>query len=586
MRGKVRSSAVIVFVLALVTFGGWLGNVLSAHTSARSPDYYYAIQKNIELFGKVYQEISKRYVEEIDPEKFMQAGIRGMLSTLDPYTVLIEKDDGEELQIMTQGKYGGVGMRIAPRNGMPTVVEPPFEGTPALKAGIREGDVILEVDGVSTKTITINEVASKLRGEVGTEVTVKIAREGEAKPLEFRLVRAEIVVKDVVYSGFIEEGIGYIKLMHFSRNAGQEVEEAIRALKKQGLKALVLDLRNDPGGLLESAVAVAENFIPKGKLIVSTKGRSEGSAQEYRSARDPVLGDLPLVVLVNEYSASASEIVAGAIQDLDRGVILGTDTWGKGLVQTVIPITRDAALKVTTAKYYLPSGRLIQKPEMLRHEFSVFTQDTLSGPDGPEKPDYHDGKADQRDTVKVEYKTATGRMVYGDGGIRPDITIPPQKLNRFEQELLRKSMLFNFAVAYASKNRNVPRDFQVDEPLLQQFKSFLAEKKFTYRTDGEDELEKLEKVARENHYAPETLAVLAQMKQALEREKGKDFQRSLEFIQRELRREIAAKFWGTRAEVEATFTFDPVIQKAVEVVKHPENYSSILKGQAKVTRAK
>ncbi len=581
MSTKKQLSAIIILTLVLITVSGWVSSWVSAY----SPDYYRQIQKNIELFGRVYQEVTRNYVEEIDPGYFMRAGIKGMLSTLDPYTVLLEKDDSDELQIMSSGKYGGLGMRIGLRNGWPTVVEPPFDGTPALKAGIREGDRIIEVDGQSTKGMSINAVASKLRGEVGSEVFLKIVREGEDAPIEFRLIRAEIVVTDVAYAGIIQDGIGYIRLSHFSLNAGKDLENAIRRLKREGMKALVLDLRDNPGGLLETAVNVAENFLDKDQLIVTTEGRF--ASKEFRAKRPPILEDLPLAILVNEYSASASEIVAGSVQDHDRGVIVGRNTFGKGLVQTVVRISNDASLKITTAKYLLPSGRYIQDPtkylddpEKILYHFEG-EQNTAKDveKDKPLKPKEPSEKSEAR-TVG-DYITDNGRPVPAAHGIVPDIVVEAEPLTAFEIALLRKTMPFQFAVMYAAKHPELQRGFEVTDEMLEEFRAFLEEKNFDYVSEAEQTLQKLEEIAEEQQYLASISTPYEELRRVILEEKEKQFDKSIDFIREQLQQEISAKLWGTRAEVEAGIDSDAVLQEALSVLKDREKYQKILNAKRK-----
>jgi carboxyl-terminal processing protease len=574
MATKKQVSVFMVLLVILITISGWVSGWVSAY----SPDYYHEIQKNIELFGRVYQEISKKYVEEVDPDKFMRAGIDGMLATLDPYTVLVEKEDNAELQIMSSGKYGGLGMRIGLRGGWPTVVEPPFDGTPAIKAGIREGDTIIEVDGQSTKAMNITHVANILRGEIGSQISIKIIREGEEEPIEFRLIRAEIVVTDVAYAGFIKDGIGYIRLSHFSRNAGNDLEKAIRQLKKDGLKSLILDLRSNPGGLLEAAVDVGENFIEKGELIVSTQGRTPASVQKFYSEKSPILEDLPLVVMVNGFSASASEIVAGAVQDLDRGVIIGSNTFGKGLVQTVIPITSESALKITTAKYLVPSGRSIQDPQKFLKDAEDVLQ--LEGDEGNTENKSPTTNSNEKPAEKQEvYYTAHGRKVYASHGVTPDILIEDQALSQYETELLRKTKLFQFAVIYATKHPELQRGFEVTDELLAEFQKFLAEQSFEYTTEDELALQKVEELAKENQYLASVSTPIEELRRVMVAEKIKEFDKSKDFIREQLQQEISAKLWGTAAEVEASFDNDPAIQKATELLSNIELYQAMLQGE-------
>lgn len=563
MRWKKRGSwIVLVTLLVVITFGGWVANLSNASSPVGRLDLYGKIQKNINLFGRVYQEVTRRYVEEIDPEKFLHAGIQGMLSALDPYTVFMEKEAGEELQIMTRGKYGGVGMSISIREGWATVVESPFPSTPAERAGIREGDRIIEVDGVSTKGEKISDTASRLRGKPGTTVVIKIMREGKSEPLEFHIVRAIIKIHDLSYAGIVKDGIGYIKLNRFSKNAGKEVREAVQELKNQGLKALILDLRSNPGGLLESAVKVANVFIPRGELIVFSKGRAEESNREYRAEDDPVASDIPLVVLVNGNSASASEIVSGAIQDLDRGVIVGSTTFGKGLVQTVVALDRNSALRITTAKYYLPSGRLIQNPKRLyRSDADIFLAKTIIEEDTAETNE------------KKDYYTRDGRLVCGGGGIKPDIEVKLPKISNFEAELIRKSMFFNFAVTYTAHLKERPDSLVIDEEILSQFRRYLKDRNFKFEVEGEKELEDLQKVAQERNYDSTIKQALATLQQEFDEIKKSEFDKCRDFICQALEREIAAKFWGTKGEIEVTFDDDPVVQTALEVLSNPQEYA-------------
>lgn len=558
MSRKQQYFLIVILVLASVSFGGWLANT----SGVANPDIYLSIKKNFELFQKIYQEITFQYVDEVDPDAFIKAGIVGMTQKLDPYTGYIEKEENDNLTVLTKGKYGGVGMSISKRGDYPTVVEPPFENTPAGRAGIHEGDKIVEVAGKSTKGESLSKVAERLRGKKGTAVKIKIQRANERKLLDFRLVRDIIVVQDIQYADIINDTIGYIRLTRFSKNSAKQIRKAITDLKKKGMRGLILDLRSNPGGLLDAAVEISDMILPRGELIVYTKGRTANSNRKYYSSKDPLLGDLKLTVLVNGASASASEIVAGAIQDLDRGLIIGNRTFGKGLVQTLIPFSKTTGLRITTAKYYVPSGRLIQNlahlkrdPRVLLHEDAELTADST------------------KQGAPKEYHTKNGRIVYGGGGIKPDIEVKIPTLTSYEIALIRQSMFFNFAVSYAPKLKNKAKDIQITDEILADFRNYLKEKKFTYQMDGEEEIKQLHKYAEKNEYNADFSQNLKNLSVSIERIKSKKFDENKEFIRRTLKKEIAAKLYGFKGQIEATFNDDRVLQKAMEVMTNSREYA-------------
>ncbi|MBD3375017.1 PDZ domain-containing protein [candidate division KSB1 bacterium] len=565
-----------LYIAALVVFFTSFSGLFVGLRSDSARDLYYKVKQNVMLFGQVYQAITDRYVEEVDPEKFIRAGIHGMLDELDPYSVYLEKESSDELRIMTEGKYYGVGMRIVIRNGWATVAEPPFPNSPAARAGIREGDQIISVDGQSTKGFSLSETANKLRGrEKGSAVTIQIKRYGEEKPLEFRLLRDEIEVTDVHYTGFVRPNIGLIKLDRFNRSAGQQVREAVQSLKDQGMTALILDLRGNPGGLLDVAVSVADNFIDKGELIVYTQGRWENTRQEYRASRESLIGDMPMAVLVDGYSASASEIVAGAIQDLDRGVVLGSETFGKGLVQTVVPLDRrgERQVKITTAQYYMPSGRLIQRPEVFNRgpgSVLVNSSDSVAQKTKESKQQ----KENEKDAPK--YFTQNGRTVYGGGGIKPDIESSSFRMNRYEIELMRRSMFFNYGLEYVDKHPNLAKDFALSEEDIESFFQFVDNKEFDYKPEGFQELEEIAKIAQEENYYDELAPSIDAMKEKFEIVKQKERKASQDHIRFFLKREIAGKAFGRDAYTEAMFASDSTLIKAVNVLQSPDEYNKIL----------
>jgi len=556
-----RNISIVAFlsllIILTISFGGWI----AYKTDTQKPDYYFEINKNMSVFGKVYEEITNRYVEIIDPEKFMKAGIYGMLERLDPYTVFIEKEENDELQIITHGKYGGVGMRISKRGDYPTVVDPPFDGTPSAKAGIREGDQIIEVDNEDTKGLSVSQTANRLRGKPGTDVFIKIRRIGEPNVLEFRLIREEIKVEEITFADIVKDDIGYIRLAHFSRNVGEQMHDSIAELKQKGMKKLILDLRGNPGGLLESAVSVADNFISKGEKIVATKGKAMGTNKEYKAASDPIWGVEPLVVLVDTISASASEIVAGAIQDLDRGIILGSPTFGKGLVQTVIPINNQTALKITTAKYYIPSGRLIQKPDIYKDN-KVLLSSNFS-----------------EDSTKI-FKTINGRTVKGSGGIVPDIRIEPKLMPLVIRHLIMKSMFFNFSLEYAAEHPNLSKEFEVGDEILNEFKAFLKNKDFSYKSPEERGLDDIKKIIDERGYSNETSESISKLEKIFDEQKNLDFNKNLDFIKLYLKSEIAGKLWGTSAKVRINLDKSDEVNRAIDLLTNETEYYKILNNKS------
>ncbi len=533
----------------LLTF---LGVIALWAAVPRSYDIYEEISKNLRIFGNVYKEVTKRYVDNVEPKDLLKAGINGMLNTLDPYTNYIEKEDKDQLQILTDGKYEGVGLLLNLRNGVVTVGDPPFLGTPAARAGVREGDKIIKVDGVSTKTLGLDESSQRIRGPAGTEVTLTIERDGVPQPLDFKVVREQIKVEDVQYTDFVDKNIGYIRLTRFSKNAGPEVATAIHNLNSDNLKGLILDLRSNPGGMLEAAVEVSNLFLDKNLMIVSTRGRTNSSNQEFVSFQDPIYGKKPLIILTNGISASASEIVAGAIQDHDRGLVLGDTTFGKGLVQTVVPLSKTDALKITTAKYYTPSGRCIQKAN-----YSTWSDSALT-------------------TASVEFKTDGGRSVYSSGGIAPDVRIEPREVNDLVLDLRRKSLFFNFAVHYANTHTVIDSTLNVDENVLDDFKKYLQQQNYKYELPIENGLGELKQEVLKKGYSPSILLDIQKLQNALGALEEEIFLTSTNDIKRLLKMELSSKFFGTHREIELSIQDDPVVQKALELLHDKASYGSLL----------
>lgn len=535
--------------------------ILSGFYALGDSEMFLKIHRGIDLFGKVYKEIATNYVDEVDPERFMKAGIDGMLKTLDPYTVYIGEKDNDEIDLVTTGKYAGVGITIGLRDGIVTVINP-IEGFSAAKQGIQAGDRILDIDGTSISNLAMEDVRLLVRGAPGTTLRMKVEREGEASPLEFVLVREEIPVRNVSYAGFIEDGIGYIRLERFSRTAGDDVRNALKDLKEKGtIRSLVLDLRDNPGGLLDVAVDVVSKFVPESSLVVSTRGRKSETERKYYSVERPLVPDVPLAVLVDRGSASASEIVAGAIQDLDRGVIVGTRTFGKGLVQTITRLSDNTSLKITSGRYYTPSGRSIQEIDYFHpSKGGVFAV----------KPD----------SLRKEYRTTHNRTVFEAGGIRPDSIVTQEPQGRFLQELHRKAMFFKFANQYAVRNKTLPDNFTVSSALLNEFEQFVKEKEFSYQEEAETKLGELKELASQSRYGAPFHEGLERMVKAVENEKGRAFERYNKELRSVLKQEIVARIKGPRAAIESSLQEDATLSTAVVLLKNKTAYNGILAGKS------
>lgn len=463
--------AVLVLVVALVA-GTWaVGRV------QESNDNTYA---NIERFIQVLTKVRDNYVEPVSTDKLMDAAIRGMLRTLDPYSQYLDKEEAERLETTTHGAFGGIGISIGMRDGWVTVISP-IEGTPAWRAGIQGGDRIVKIDGVSSEGLSLDDAMKKMRGEKGSKVVLTIYREGRDKPIDFSITRDIIHIKSVIYSGMLSNGVGYIRLANFSESTRQEIDDAFTKIDKQNPRGVILDLRFNPGGLLSQAVEVSEEFTPKGKKIVYTRGRDPSQNRDFYSTAERTHSGYPMVVLVNQWTASASEIVSGAIQDLDLGIVVGQPTFGKGLVQTVIPLTRSIRgpkLKLTTAKYYTPSGRCIQKEEQLKDGALASADD--GGDDSTVTP---------ADTTKLkrprpEFHTEMGRTVYGGGGIAPDIEITEQRLPRVMEELETKQVFFKFAVKYAAHHKEAPADYALNAEMRGELQAILKADKIEANADS------------------------------------------------------------------------------------------------------
>lgn len=531
------------------------------------PDSFFEITKNIELLGRVYREVSQNYVDDISVTNFMRAGIDGMLSTLDPYTVFMDEEQSDDIDQLTTGKYAGIGVTIGSRDG-DAIITGVNDGYSAAKAGMKVGDRIIKVDGKDVRGKGVPATRTFIKGEPRTEVKISVEREGEKDPIEFNLVRMEIAVKSITYANLIEEtGIGYVDIQRFSLRVSDELSTSIRAIQDSAkaknikLQGLVLDLRDDPGGLLDVAVGVSDKFVDKGSTVVTTRGRDSAKVRAYVSQQQPLLKDTPLAVLINGNSASASEIVAGAIQDLDRGVVVGTRSFGKGLVQTVTRMPYNTSLKITTAKYYTPSGRLIQEVNYFERNKKEGKRDVFTTP---------------TDTARQAFKTKNGRTVYDGGGIMPDVIVDDRELTPLEEELFRKSFFFKFATRFQSKNAVLPAGFKADEKLLTEFKAYLAEQKFDYKSEAEKQLDALGETIMKNSYAEVLSTEVKRLQGIMKTEKEKDIDRQREFVLNNLEQEIVSRYGGEAARLRTGFRVDKQLREAVTILQDSKRYEKLL----------
>lgn len=520
-------------------------------------DLYFEISKNIELFGKVYKEISFNYVDEVDPQEFMRAGIKGMLSKLDPYTVFIDEKNQDEVDLLTNGKYGGVGVSIGVRNDKITILEL-IDGYAAQKQGMMIGDVITEVDNRKVTPEDIDDISSMVKGEPGSTVQIKILRNSEPDTLTFNLVREEVIIKNLLYADFYPENSNnvYLKLANFSRSAGDELRSALRQLReKKEIKSIVLDLRGNPGGLLDVAVDICDKFLKKDLLIVSTKGKDPKSEKKYFSVEEPMAGNENLVVLINGSSASASEIVAGAMQDHDRGIIVGTQSFGKGLVQTIIPLSFNTSLKVTTAKYYTPSGRCIQKIDYSKGSRVISEENPLT--------------ADK-------FKTDNDREVFSAGGISPDTTVEMTDGNELVKDLLAKGVFFNFANGYYFKNQNAVVSKIKDKELFSEFKKFLSSSDYKYQSDVQKKINEIVKSIKEKNDSDKLFALANKLQEECSTMFDDELDKSKDQILTELKIELMHRFSGAVAGITEKLKYDKQFLTALEILKDQKKYNRFI----------
>jgi carboxyl-terminal processing protease len=481
-----------------------------------------------------------------------------MLESLDPYTNFIPEDDVEDFRFMTTGDYAGIGALISKQKGKILIAEP-YEGFPAQKSGLRAGDVLLEVAGKSTEKLSTEDVSALLKGPANKSVIVKILRYGQKKPMEIEIVREKIQIDPVPYYGMLDKETGYIRLSNFYENCTERVKMALIELKeKHGAKTLVLDLRLNPGGLLMEAVRMANLFVPKGQEIVSTRGKVKQWDKVYTATENPVDTIMPIAVLVNRGSASASEIVAGAIQDLDRGMIIGTRTFGKGLVQTTRDLSYNAKLKITTAKYYIPSGRCIQALD-----YSHRNEDGSVGI--------------VPDSLISKFKTKKGRIVFDGGGVAPDLAVEDETLSNLTTSLVSGSVIFDYATYFNSKTEKIPAadEFEITPEIYADFVRFVKEQDFKYESKTEEELDNLLEIAKREKYYDISKDEFDKLKSRLGHNLDQDLEHFKKEVSELLTDEIVSRYYYQKGAIKASLKEDMDIKKAVEILHKPDGYAAI-----------
>jgi len=524
----------------------------------------FEISKNLDIYTTLFKALNTNYVDDIKPGDLMKTGIDAMLESLDPYTVYIPESEIEDYKFITTGQYGGIGALIHKQDDY-VVISEPYEGNPAQTSGLKAGDKILEIDGVSAKGKSTDEVSAILKGQPGTKVKILLERESLDEPFEKELTRENVKIENIPYYDMIDDGIGYIKLSGFTQEAGKEVKEAFLDLKKNNeLHGIILDLRGNGGGLLQEAVNITNIFVDKGQLIVSTKGKLPNKNNAYKTNQPPIDKDISLIVLVDNSSASASEIVAGAIQDLDRGIIVGQRTFGKGLVQNVIPLSYNSQAKVTVAKYYIPSGRCIQAIDYSHKD--------------------KNGKAGQiPDSLISAFNTKNGRPVFDGHGIEPDIKVEPEKLSKLGYTLLTKYLFFDYATKFERENPEIlpPDQFEITDEIYEDFIAYIDDKNYDYTTKCEETLEELKKYAEEEEYFEDIIPEYEKLAEKLRQIKEEDILKHEDEIKEILKMEIVTRYYYQKGKIISSLASDKEVAKAIDLLNERNTYLAILDGSLK-----
>jgi len=522
---------------------------------------YFEIAKNLDVFASLFKEVNALYVDEINPNKTIRTGIDAMLESLDPYTNFISEDEVEDFRTLNTGQYGGIGAVTRHINNR-TVVTMVNENYPAFKNGLKIGDEVLKMDGINLSTLTIEEANHLMKGQVGTSVRLTVKRMGSEKPIDLEFKREKIKISNVPYFGMVANDVGYVQLTEFTPDAGKEVKTAIMNLKEKGAKNIIVDLRGNPGGLLIEAVNICNLFIPKGKKVVDTKGKVENSNITYETLNTPVDLDIPVVVIISRGSASASEIVAGTLQDYDRAIILGERSFGKGLVQIPRPLSYNSQVKITTAKYYTPTGRCIQVLDYAHRR--------------------EDGSVSSiPDSLKQEFLTTRGRKVYDGGGIDPDIAVEAEEPAIISQVVYGNGFIFDYATLFAFKHPTITdsKSFNLTDQEYLDFVNWMKNKSYTFKSPLEIDLAELTSEAKREKYYDDLKPQLDEIQARLTESKNTELTRHKDQIKKLLEREIVTRYYFEKGSVETGFKYDQEVKAAIDLLHNQPEYKKILKLQ-------
>ncbi|MCD6112076.1 MAG: S41 family peptidase [Bacteroidales bacterium] len=520
----------------------------------------FEISKNLDIFTTVIKNLDINYVDTIKPGELIDTAIESMLETLDPYTVYVPETKVEDFKFITTGEYGGIGALIHQKKDGVYISEP-YKNFPADKAGLLAGDKIIKINNKSVKGKSSSDISKILKGQTGSSVDITIKRIGVKKPIKKEIIRKKIKIDNVPYFGMLNDNIGYIRLTGFTQNAGKEVKDKFLKLKKDHkLKGIIIDIRGNGGGLLNEAVKITNIFVKKGETVVSTKGKLREKNRTYKTRNQAIDTKIPLVILVDNRSASASEILSGAIQDLDRGVIIGQRTFGKGLVQNIIPLTYNTEMKITVAKYYIPSGRCIQAIDYSHKDEDGYFQKIP-------------------DSLISTFKTKNNRTVYDGGGIEPDIKLKPQKYSNITYSLYSKYLIFDYACKFHRENKTIPepKKFIITDSIYNDFINFIKDKDYTYTSKTEKLLKSLKKTAKKENYFKDIKDEYSALSKKISLNKKDDIIRYKDEIKKILKIEICTKYYYQEGKIEAGISDDMEIEKAIEILNSPSKYNSILK---------